>query len=237
MNTANSILTKAGLALAAGTALALGAALPASAHITVSASSTAAGSYSLLSFSLPHGCDGSPTTSIAISLPEQILAATPTVVAGWEVEKVTEPLASTESDAHGEEVSERVMRVVYTSTTGGLAEGYRAQFDVQVRLPDLDAGTELGFPVLQSCADGEERWEGDTLPVVTLTDADGDAHGGDNADAAAAGHDGGTSTDATADSRSSEPDVLARAFGIGGLALGTVGVVLAIAFRRPKPTA
>lgn len=51
--------------LAAG-ALVLGLGGPAAAHVTVSADGTAAGSYTLLTFSVPHGCEGEATTAIAI---------------------------------------------------------------------------------------------------------------------------------------------------------------------------
>jgi len=221
-------LAKAGVALAAGTALALAAAIPASAHVSVSASSTAAGSSAILSFNLPHGCDGSPTTSVDIALPEEIVGATPTVLPGWEVEKVMEPLAAGTTDAHGNEVSERVGRVVYTSTAGGLPEGYRAQFDIQLTLPDLPAGTELGFPVVQGCVEGETVWDGDTLPTVTLTASQGGGHGDD-------GH--GDEEPGAGAQASSGGDVLARGLGIGGLAVGVVGLILAILARQRRTTA
>jgi uncharacterized protein YcnI len=65
--------------------LALGA--PASAHITVTPSDTAAGAYTILTFSVPHGCEGSPTTGITIQIPEEILSVTPTRNALYEVEQ------------------------------------------------------------------------------------------------------------------------------------------------------
>lgn len=216
-----STLAKAGIALAAATGLALGGALPASAHVSVSASSTAAGSSSLLSFVLPHACSGSPTTAITINLPEEIVSATPTVLAGWNVEKVTEPMAAQE-DNHGNEITERVASIVYISTTGGLPEGYRAQFDVQLRLPDLPVGTELGFPVIQDCTEGQEVWDGDTLPVVTLTEA-----------VAGGGHDHGEESAAEQPAASGDGgDILARVFGIAGLVVGVIGIVLAATARR-----
>lgn len=226
----SSTLGKAGLALGAGTVLALATALPASAHVSLSASSTAAGSSSLLSFSVPHGCEGSPTISIAISLPEQILGATPTIVPGWEVEKVTEELAASSTDAHGAETTERVARVVYTAVEGGLADGYRQQFDVQVTLPDLAAGTELGFPVVQGCELGEAVWDGDTLPTVTLTAASGGAHG----PAGSGRHDDPSTAHDTAPD-SAPVDALARVLGIGGLAVGTAALLVTIAGRRTPP--
>ncbi len=226
----NTTLTKAGIALGAGTLLALAGALPASAHVGVSASTTAAGSYALLSFSVPHGCDGSPTTAISIEWPEEISAATPTVVAGWEASKVTVEVAAT-TDAHGNEVTERVAQVVYTATDGGLPDGYRQQFDVQALLPDLEAGTTLSFPVTQTCEVGETVWEGEDTPTITLSAAVADAHGhdddSDEHDAAA-----DEETAASEAGTASSTDVLARVLGIGGLVVGTAGIVAAVVARR-----
>ena len=47
----------------------LGVAAPAGAHVTITPSTTAAGAFAVLTVSVPHGCDGSPTTQIAIADP------------------------------------------------------------------------------------------------------------------------------------------------------------------------
>src|SRR5690606_24101837 len=52
------------IALGAGTLLALAPAVAASAHVSASATSTAAGSSTIVTFSVPHGCEGSPTTQV-----------------------------------------------------------------------------------------------------------------------------------------------------------------------------
>ena len=48
-------------------ALLLAAAGGASAHVGVTPDKTDAGSYALLTFGIPHGCDTSPTTKVAIT--------------------------------------------------------------------------------------------------------------------------------------------------------------------------
>ena len=80
--------TMAATALGAGALLALAVPVAAHAHVTITPDSTAAGSYTVLEFSSGHGCDGSPTTSFTVDIPEQILSVTPTLEAGWTVEKV-----------------------------------------------------------------------------------------------------------------------------------------------------
>lgn len=149
------------LSVAAGAAVAtvatLGLAAPASAHVTVATANTVAGSYTVLTFSVPHGCEGQPTTEVAIQIPEPILAVTPTVNPNWEVEKVMTDLAEPVADAHGNEVTERVSEVVYTATTP-LPEGYRDAFELSLRLPEETAGQTLYFPVVQTCTEGEHPW-------------------------------------------------------------------------------
>lgn len=208
------------LALGAGTLLALAPAAAASAHVSASASSTAAGSSSVVTFSVPHGCDGSPTTVVTIEMPESVPAVIPTVNPNWTVEKVIEQLDEPLTDAHGNEITERVTAVVYTTTGAGLADGYRDTFDLSLRLPEGEVGDVVEFPVVQTCAVGTAEWVGDEAPSVTLTAAiEDDVHDAVTAEAPA--------TVAT-----TGDDVLARVFGIGGLVVGTVGVVIAVLSRR-----
>ena len=212
------------LALGAGTLLALGPALAASAHVSASATSTAAGSYTVVTFSVPHGCEGSPTTHVRIELPESIPAVTPTVNPNWTVEKNVETLAEPLQDAHGNEITERVASVVYTAIGSGLADGYRDAFELSLQLPAGEAGDVVEFPTYQVCAEGSTDWVGDEVPAITLT-------------AAVAGDDHDHGDDAMEepvheDAAASGQDVLARVFGIGGLAVGVVGVVIALVSRR-----
>lgn len=157
-------------------------AAPATAHVTVSPSATGAGAYTVLAFSVPHGCDGSPTTRVAIALPPEIHAATPTRNPFWAVEKVMDRLEQPVTDAHGNEVTERVAQVVYTARTP-LPDGQRDTFELSLQLPDAE-GETLAFPVVQRCERGETGWtevaaDGqDALalerpaPLVTISAAD-----------------------------------------------------------------
>ena len=125
-------------------AIVLGVAAPASAHVTISASTTAAGAFTVLTVSVPHGCDGSSTTEVAIQIPEQINAVTPTRNPLWEVDKQVEQLDPPVTDAHGNEITERVATVTYTATTP-LPEGYRDAFELSLQLPDQEGETP-GLP-------------------------------------------------------------------------------------------
>jgi uncharacterized protein YcnI len=169
----------------AGAAVVL-AAGPAAAHVTISPAEGAAGSFTVLAASVPHGCDGSPTTKVAIRMPEQILSVTPTRNPLWDVRKVMKTLDAPVADAHGNEVTERVAQVVYTAKEP-LPDGYRDAFELSLQIPDA-VGETLAFPVVQSCAKGETAWVetaegGDTeeleapAPTLTVLPAEGEAHG------------------------------------------------------------
>ena len=226
--------------LAAGALLAVAVPHSASAHIGLAPTSTAAGSSTVLTFALSHGCDGSATTAIAIDIPESITSVTPTVNPGWEVAKVPVPLDTPLDDGHGNSITTRVGQVVYTATAP-LADGLRDTFALSLTLPEDAAGTTLAFPVLQTCKAGSTVWDqvakdGESepehpAPSVAVTAAvTTDSHG--------AGTDHGVGGDdpeaATADdpAATGSGDVLARVLGVGGLVVGAVGVALAAASRR-----
>jgi uncharacterized protein YcnI len=141
---------------AAAGLITLGLAGPAGAHVTVTPEETAAGSFTVVTVSVPHGCEGSPTTKVAIQIPEDILAVTPTRNTYYDVAKKMQRLPEPVKDAHGNEVTERVGSVVYTAKAP-LPEGQRDAFELSLQLPD-EAGKTIAFPSIQTCAKGETAW-------------------------------------------------------------------------------
>jgi uncharacterized protein YcnI len=148
-------IARLGAVPAALAALTLSAA-PASAHVSGTPTETAAGAYTVLTMSVPHGCDGSPTTRIEIQLPESVLSVTPTRNPLYDVETTTEQLDEPVADAHGNEVTERTGTVVYTAREP-LPEGQRDTFELSFQVPDA-AGETLVFPTVQTCERGETGW-------------------------------------------------------------------------------
>jgi uncharacterized protein YcnI len=221
------MLTKTALfssALAAGVILALAAPLPASAHVSVDATSAGAGSFTVLTFALSHGCEGSPTTAVHIGIPEDITVVTPTANPNWELSSV------------GDDAATRTAGVVYTARTP-LIDGVRDTFALSLQLPEDAEGSTLAFPVLQTCEIGQTNWdeaavEGKAEPehpaptiLVTAAVADPHAHGPATAETGAA------ETGAAAQDEASQ-DTFARALGLGGLIVGAVGITLAVTARR-----
>lgn len=219
--------------LAGGAVLALAAVpLAASAHVTVTPSGTAAGSYTVLTFAYSHGCEGSPTTAIAIDIPESIASVSPTLNPNHTIEKVAD--------------GDRTSQVVYTAITP-VPDGYRDTIELSLQLPEDAAGETLAFPVLQTCEVGETNWNQvaeageeepeSPAPVIVVTEATGDGHGhGAAADEATTDEHADDHAEGTEEvaATSDEADTVARVLGIGGLVVGVVGIVLALAARRPR---
>ncbi|MCW2804942.1 MAG: periplasmic copper chaperone [Propionibacteriaceae bacterium] len=222
--------------IAAAAGLVALSATTAAAHVSVSPNSSAAGGFSLLTLSVSHGCDGSPTTRLDMKIPDGINAVTPTVTDGWTVTKVMSTLDTPITDSHGSTITERVSEVVYTAKTP-LPDGYRAAFELSMQLPDK-AGETLAFPTVQTCERGEAAWieipdEGQTeddleapAPAFTIT-------------AAAAGeHVADVDTHPTAEPRTAADETTASAAGAvawAALALGAIGAVLGgLGFARSR---
>lgn len=245
-----SIRTFARLAAlpAATAAVALSFAAPASAHVTATPSTAAAGAYTVVTFSVGHGCEGSPTTRIEIQVPESVLSVTPSRHPFYDVEKTIEQLDEPVADAHGNEVTERTASIVYTATTP-LPDGQRDAFELSFQLPDAE-GETLSFPTIQTCQKGETGWvevpadgqDADELespaPAFEIVAAEAGGHGGDasaepaadEADEAAEEPEGSADETVAADGGEASP-----ALGWAGLVAGLLGLAaggLALARTR-----
>jgi uncharacterized protein YcnI len=217
-------------------------ATPAWAHVTVTPTETAAGSYTVLTFSVPHGCDGAATTKVSIKIPQEILSVTPSVNPGWTPKKTMAKLSPPVKDAHGEEVTERVSEVVYTAKTP-LADDLRDKFELSLQLPKTP-GKTLAFPSVQTCEKGETAWvqvpaagqKADDLEhpapsfVVTAAEEEGAAA---NADPAANGNAAVANARTTSAGSAADDDSNTLSWislGVGGLGL----IVGAVALFRPR---
>ncbi len=220
-------------------AIVLGTAAAASAHVEADATSTAANSYTTATFSVPHGCDGSPTTKLVFQVPESVIEVTPTVNPNWTITKATEPYtapsSSTASDEESEAGAERVTSITYTAKTP-LPADERDTFALSFALPDGKPGDRVSFPVVQTCEQGSVDWDQaqesgkaepeHPAPSIVLTAAS--TASGDDDDATTA-----TASDASA-TTSAQPDLVGRFLGLGGLLVGAVGLVVAVAATRRR---
>lgn len=219
-------------ALTAAAALVLGGAVAANAHVGIAEGPVEAGSYSILTFGVPHGCDGSATTEVAIQIPEGINAVTPTRNSLYTVEKVMEDLDTPITDSHGNEVTERVAQVVYTATTP-LPDGQRDAFELSLQIPEDAADSTLYFPTVQTCEQGETAWAQIPEEGQDGHDLEAPAPGVDVIGASATGsHGHGDTTDASADAHEDSASATAPAdqtpLVITSLAIGSIGLIVAV---------
>jgi len=203
-------------------------ATPASAHVSGTPSETAAGSSTVLTLSVGHGCDGSPTARIEVQVPESVLSVTPTRNPYYDVEADIQQLDEPVTDAHGNEVTERTASIVYTATQP-LPDGQRDTFELFFQVPDR-AGELLAFPTVQTCAQGETGWvevpsEGqdpeeleNPAPAFEITEAS--TEGGHGAESSA--------DEASAEATTDTPEASAggsSTLGWAGLVMGALGLL------------
>ncbi|GEK81056.1 YcnI family copper-binding membrane protein [Agrococcus baldri] len=182
----------AGIAAGIGAAaLVLVAPVAANAHVHVTPTTTEAGAASELAFSFSHGCDGSPTTAVEVTIPEEVASVALIANAGWNVESALRDGART---------------VVFTADEP-TPDGVRETLEVEVTLPeDAADGDVLTFPTLQVCETGETLWgdadpEAETpAPQLTIGEtADAHGHAGHGQVETEGGHEGHAEEGAAAD--------------------------------------
>ena len=137
-------------------AIALSLVSPASAHVSASVTDASAGAFTVLTLSVPHGCEDSPTTRIEVQVPDSVFSVTPTRNPLYDLEATIEQLDEPVTDAHGNEITERTASITYTATTP-LPDGQRDTFQLSFTVPDAE-GEVLAFPTIQTCQEGETAW-------------------------------------------------------------------------------
>jgi uncharacterized protein YcnI len=195
----------------------------ASAHVTVAAHEAVAGKATVLTISVGHGCAGSPTTRVAVQIPQGVNEVTPSLLYGWQVHKKVTKLSQPIFLDDGDQITQRVDQVVYTASSP-LPDGYRAAFELAMVLPAGSAGKTLTFPTVQTCQQGEVAWtqlaqEGQDpekldapAPSIEIAGAEAVALGGTHVTTAPATGDEPTSVDSRA------------AWGVAGLVAGLLGL-------------
>ncbi len=143
------------------TALFVAAPLSAFAHVSLSEQQARPGTPYSAHFKVGHGCDGSPTTALVISIPDGVTGITPQEKSGWKMQTMR--------------VGAKVTGVTFSG--GKLAGDMPDEFVIAMMLPDKLG--PLAFPVMQTCEKGSENWaelpaeDGHKLsapaPVLTLT--------------------------------------------------------------------
>lgn len=153
------------LAFAASAILAAGSAFS---HVSLQDQAAAAGAAYRAVLQVGHGCAGSPTTSITVTLPAGFNAAQPLLKAGWTVStkvgKLAEPY-----EMHGKKFTEGVQEISWTAkdSDNALPDAFADEFVFRGTTP-RKPGT-LWFKVIQGCEKGSNAW-------VEIPAAGKDAH-------------------------------------------------------------
>lgn len=103
-----------------------------------------------------HGCDGSPTTSVRVDIPEGVIGVKPMPKPGWTITMERGAYARPYKHYHGD-LSEGVRSITWTG--GPLPDDYYDEFVASAFVAgELTPGTTLYFPVTQKCEKGELAW-------------------------------------------------------------------------------
>lgn len=130
---------------------------PAFAHVTLEKTSSAAGSGYKAIFRVGHGCDGSPTVTLKVRIPEGVIAAKPMPKAGWTLAAVKGAYEKP-YNYYGRQMGEGAREITWT---GNLPDDQYDEFVINAYVPKETApGTAFYFPVEQICEKGAHNWIG-----------------------------------------------------------------------------
>jgi uncharacterized protein YcnI len=162
MRTPGAMRLKRAARLAAA-ALCCGASLPALAHITANPNQGVAGSYFQTALLVSHGCGGSATIALKVTIPASVLAVKPQMKPGWTISEtrraaaVTAPQGTVASAAHSEGGAHAAPVDTIEWRGGPLSNEQFDSFGLLMKLPDT-AGQTLYLPVEQVCEQGRRAW-------------------------------------------------------------------------------
>jgi periplasmic copper chaperone A len=125
------------------------------AHVTLETTRAAPESTYKAVLRVGHGCDGSPTTSIRVRIPEGMIAVKPMPKPGWTIE-IKKGKYERPYDYFGETLSEGVTEIGWSG--GELPDKYYDEFVFRGRLTNFEPGRVLSFPIVQECTEGAHRW-------------------------------------------------------------------------------
>src|SRR5262245_3031009 len=139
-----------------GAAGALASISLAAAHVDFETPETPLGAIYKAVMRVNHGCEGSPTVTLRVRMPDGVIAVRPMPKAGWTLDTVKGKYAKPTS-ARGVRLNEGVTEVAWSG--GKLADSFYDEFVFQASFADeLKAGTTVYFPVVQECEKGVHRW-------------------------------------------------------------------------------
>lgn len=125
------------------------------AHVTANPDTGTAGKYFETKFRVSHGCEGSDTVAVSISLPKGTVTAKPQFKLGWTVKIKKSKLDKPVPAAHDKMADEQFDEITWRG--GPLPDDQYDEFGLILKLPEK-AGETLWLPVVQTCQKGENKW-------------------------------------------------------------------------------
>jgi uncharacterized protein YcnI len=126
------------------------------AHVTLERKEAQVGAPYKAVLRVPHGCEGSATTTLRVRIPEGVVDVKPMPKPGWTLNLVKSKYPKTYSVFHAH-ITEGVTEIAWSG--GRLPDEYYDEFVFQAFLAsDLQPGQTLYFPVVQECEKGVHRW-------------------------------------------------------------------------------
>ena len=127
------------------------------AHITLQDPAAAAGANYRAVLRVGHGCAGSATTGITVTIPAGFNGAQPLVKPGWTVSTVVGPLAEP-YESHGTRYTEGVLEIRWTAkgAENALPDAFYDEFVLRGTTPKKPG--PLWFKVVQTCEKGSTAW-------------------------------------------------------------------------------
>lgn len=148
-------MKKTAFSAAASVAL-LMSATSAFAHASFSVGEAPADSYYTGELRIPHGCDGKPTNTVSVKIPEGFINAKPKVKPGWKVEIIKGDYQKT-YELHGKPVSAGALEIRWTG--GEILDDMFDGFEITGKIAGIEAGQSLPFVTTQTCGtDGSVTW-------------------------------------------------------------------------------
>jgi uncharacterized protein YcnI len=134
------------------------------AHVTLAVKEAAVGTDYKAVFQVPHGCKSSATIELSVQIPSRLVAVKPQPKPGWKIEIATGEYDKPYHHFHSE-VTNGVKSVTWSD--GNLPDDYYDEFVLIGYLDkELQPGSWLYFPTVQTCEQGIDRWTdlpGDSL--------------------------------------------------------------------------
>lgn len=134
-----------------------GAAPMARAHIVPTVGEGTAGRYFETALRVSHGCDGSPTTSVTVRIPPEIVVVKPQYKPGWTIEIRYRKLDAPFAGENGRRIDKAPSQITWRG--GPIPDNSYDSFGLLMKLPDAP-GRTLAFATLQTCARGSRDWAG-----------------------------------------------------------------------------